>query len=157
MRQQLRIARPVTDPARTAEMYCHGLALRVLASFRDHDGFDGIMVGSAEADYHLEFTRSRRHPITPSPTPEDLLVFYYPTESEWRVACERMEAAGFQAVGAFNPYWNARGRSYADADGYRVVLQQSVWTADAGRLLTDSTVWMSDSQITHWIGPDGRR
>jgi len=117
MRQQLRIARPVADPARTAEMYCHGLALRVLASFRDHDGFDGIMVGSAEADYHLEFTRSRRHPITPSPTPEDLLVFYYPTESEWRVACERMEAAGFQAVGAFNPYWNAHGRSYADADG----------------------------------------
>lgn len=116
MRQQLRVARPVTDLARTVEMYCHGLALRVLASFLDHDGFDGIMVGSPEADYHLEFTPSRRHPITPSPTPEDLLVFYFPTESEWRGACERMDAAGFQVVGSFNPYWNARGRCYADTD-----------------------------------------
>jgi len=108
-------------------MYCRGLALRVLASFRDHDGFDGIMIGPAEADYHLEFTRSRQHPVTPSPTPEDLLVFYYPSQSEWRLACERMDAAGFQQVSSCNPYWNARGRTYQDLDGYRVVLQQAAW------------------------------
>jgi hypothetical protein len=129
MKQQLRIARPVTDVGHTAGMYCRGLALRVLSSFKDHDDFDGIMVGLPEADYHLEFTRSRRHPITPSPTPEDPLVFYYRSHEEWRLACERMDAAGFKAVGSFNPYWSARGRSYQDADGYRVVLQQAVWAS----------------------------
>ena len=135
MTLHLRVARPVTDVQRTTDMYCRGLALRALASFRDHDGFDGIMVGPAEADYHLEFTRSRQHPITPSPTPEDLLVFYFPSDSEWRLACERMDAAGFQRVGSFNPYWDARGRTYRDPDGYRVVLQNAAWVP-AGRRAT---------------------
>jgi hypothetical protein len=40
-----------------------------------------------------------------------------------------MDAAGFEAVSSFNPYWNARGRSYQDPDGYRVVLQQAAWTS----------------------------
>jgi hypothetical protein len=129
MKQHLRIARPVSDVEDAANMYSLGLALRILSSFRDHDGFDGVMVGSTDADYHLEFTRSRRHPIVPSPTPEDLLVFYYPLESEWRLACGRMEVAGFKPVSAFNAYWNVRGRSYQDPDGYRVVLQQAAWVS----------------------------
>ena len=129
MKRHLRIARPVTDISLASDMYCRGLALKVLSSFKDHDDFDGVMVGLPEADYHLEFTRCRRHPITPSPTPEDLLVFYYSSRDEWRLACERMDAAGFKAVGSFNPYWTARGRSYQDVDGYRVVLQQAVWTS----------------------------
>ena len=129
MKRHLRIARPVTDIEHAATMYCQGLGLRVLSSFRDHDGFDGIMVGVPGAEYHLEFTRSRQHPVTPRPTPEDLLVYYYPSVSEWHLACGRMDAAGFEAVSSFNPYWNARGRSYQDPDGYRVVLQQAAWTS----------------------------
>jgi len=127
MTQHLRIARPVTDIERAASMYCQGLTLRILASFQDHDGFDGIMVGEPAAGYHLEFTRSRQHPLTPSPTPEDLLVFYYPSESEWHLACVRMNAAGFQVVSSSNPYWNVRGRCFQDPDGYRVVLQREAW------------------------------
>lgn len=125
---RLRVARPVTDLERTAEMYCRGLALRVLGRFRDHEGFDGIMIGYPRAEYHFEFTHSRRYPITPSPTPEDLLVLYHPSKSQWDLACAQMKAAGFQIVGSFNPYWNARGRTYQDADGYRVVLQHALWT-----------------------------
>jgi hypothetical protein len=127
---QLRVARPVTDLQRSTDMYCRGLSLRVLGSFRDHDGFDGVMIGSPAAEYHFEFTHSRQYLIAPSPTPEDLLVFYYPSESQWRVASEQMEAAGFEVVGSFNPYWNARGRTYQDADGYRIVLQHTVWTPE---------------------------
>ena len=66
--------------------------------------------------------------LTPSPTPEDLLDFFYPSESDWRLATTRMDTAGFQVIASFNPYWNARGRTYRDLDGYRVVLQQSAWT-----------------------------
>ena len=29
---------------------------------------------------------------------------------------------------AFNPYWETRGRTYEDPDGYRVVLQQAEWS-----------------------------
>jgi len=38
-----------------------------------------------------------------------------------------MLAAGFAPVASFNPYWDDRGRSFEDPDGYRVVLQRAAW------------------------------
>lgn len=123
----LRIAKPVNDLARTRDMYTHGLGLRVLGTFEDHEGFDGLMLGMPAAGYHFEFTRSRHHPVKPSPTVEDLAVFYIPAEAEWQAMCTRMLTAGFKPVAAFNPYWEARGRTFEDADGYRVVLERAGW------------------------------
>ncbi|MFL6712937.1 MAG: VOC family protein [Sulfurifustis sp.] len=124
----LRIARPVRDLAKTTDMYCRGLGLRVVGSFENHDGFDGIMLGRPESNYHFEFTHCRRHPVAPTPTAEDLIVFYLPDRDEWNAACISMEAAGFKRVTSFNPYWDAHGRSYEDADGYRVVLAREEWS-----------------------------
>lgn len=109
-------------------MYCRGLGLKVIESFQDHEGFDGIMLGAAGADYHFEFTRCRRHPVRPASTVEDLIVFYVPAQAEWRAICASMEAAGFRRVAAFNPYWEASGRTYEDCDGYRVVVQRDDWS-----------------------------
>ena len=39
----------------------------------------------------------------------------------------RMLAAGFRSVSSANPYWDVRGRTFEDLDGYRVVLQNSAW------------------------------
>jgi catechol 2,3-dioxygenase-like lactoylglutathione lyase family enzyme len=129
----LRIARPVSDLARTVEMYCRGLGLRVVGSFEDHEGFDGVMLGLPRAGYHFEFTRKRAHPVAPSPTVEDLVVFYIPSEAEWRATCGSLLVAGFKPVPSANPYWEARGRSFADVDGYRIVLQRAAWTNAAVR------------------------
>ncbi len=123
----LRVARPVSNLARAAHMYCQALQMRVLTSFQDHAGFDGIIVGNPGAGYHFEFTFCRDHPIAPSATVEDLTIFYIASERAWEEACARMTATGFRQVPAFNPYWEVRGRTYADPDGYRVVLQQSEW------------------------------
>lgn len=109
-------------------MYCHGLELEVLGSFQNHAGFDGVMVGAPDGPFHFEFTRCRDHPVTPSPTPEDLVVAYLPDDAAWRSACERMVAAGFEAAASFNPYWDERGRTFLDIDGYRIVLQRAEWT-----------------------------
>ncbi len=46
---------------------------------------------------------------------------------EWQRLCNNMLAAGFAEVSSFNPYWQRRGRTFADPDGYRVVLQQAAW------------------------------
>jgi catechol 2,3-dioxygenase-like lactoylglutathione lyase family enzyme len=124
----LRIARPVTDLARSVEMYVGGLGLLELARFDDHAGFDGAMLGRPGLGFHLEFTRSRHHRITPSPTAEDLLVIYLPDHDEWRATCARMLEAGFAETPAFNPYWAQRGRTFVDADGYRVVLENDRWS-----------------------------
>lgn len=127
MKAHLRIARPVTDLARAKAMYAEGLGLEVLGSFEGHDGFDGVMLGHPEAGHHFEFTVCRGHPVRPSPTPEDLVVFYLPGRAEWEAACARMVAAGFREVESFNPYWNAKGRIFEDPDGYRTVLQNAAW------------------------------
>ncbi len=129
MSLHLRIARPVSNLARTTDMYCRGLGLRILGSFEGHDGFDGVMLGVAGSSYHFEFTYCRTHPITPAPTPEDLTILYIPVEGEWRMACTSMLAAGFKQIVSFNPYWETSGRTFEDHDGYRIVLQQAQWNS----------------------------
>lgn len=127
MQAHLRIARPVGNLAVSRALYCQGLGLQVLGSFVDHAGFDGVMLGRAGMDYHLEFTQCTAHPVAPAPTAEDLLVFYLPDPMAWQTACANMTLAGFQTVTPLNPYWAQHGRSFADPDGYRVVLQQAPW------------------------------
>ncbi len=58
------------------------------------------------------------------------MVFYLPDADEWRTACERMTTAGFKSVLSFNPYWDERGRTFEDPDGYRIVLQRAAWSND---------------------------
>lgn len=123
----LRVARPASDLHRTTEMYCRGIGLRVVERFRDHDGFDGVILAGAATWYHLEFTLSHTHPVHPRPTVEDLIVFYVPDAGEWTALCARMLAAGFRRVTSLNPYWERSGRTFEDADGYRVVLQNGAW------------------------------
>lgn len=62
-----------------------------------------------------------------APTDDNLLVFHLPDRAEWEAAVARMEAAGYSAVRAFNPYWDRHGKTFADPDGYRVVLQNAPW------------------------------
>jgi hypothetical protein len=123
----LRIARPTDHMAEVVEFYRDGLGFEVLGSFEDHEGFDGVMLGHRGAAYHLEFTRRRGHEAGGAPTQDNLLVFYLPDADAWRAAVERMRAHGYEPVRSYNPYWDVRGRTFEDADGYRVVLQQAAW------------------------------
>ncbi len=123
----LRVARPTDDIDALLAFYRDGLGLSVLYRFEDHDGFDGVMLGAAGAPYHFEFTRAHGHPAGRAPTPDNLLVFYLPDAGAWRAAVDRMTAAGFAPVTAFNPYWDRQGATFEDPDGYRVVLQNAGW------------------------------
>jgi catechol 2,3-dioxygenase-like lactoylglutathione lyase family enzyme len=123
----LRIARPTDNLQEVVRFYRDGLGFEVIGSFEDHDGFDGVMLGRAGLAYHLEFTRHRGHKAGRAPTKDNLLVFYLPDPHEWQQAIDRMLAHGYQPVKSYNPYWDVRGRTFEDADGYRVVLQQSAW------------------------------
>ena len=123
----LRVARPTDHLAQVVRFYQDGLGLVRLGSFEDHDGFDGVMLGSPGASYHLEFTTRRGHEAGRSPSRDHLLVFYLPVEQEWQDAVNRMIAAGYEAVASLNPYWSRFGRTFEDPDGYRVVLQNGSW------------------------------
>ncbi|HZE59052.1 MAG TPA: VOC family protein [Burkholderiales bacterium] len=124
----MRIARPVSALQRSVAMYRDGLGLLELGRFEDHDGFDGVILGTPGQPYHFEFTYCRTHPVVPAPTPEDLIVFYVPERAEWQQACAAMLRAGFVEVPSFNPYWQRHGRTFEDPDRYRVVLQGAEWS-----------------------------
>jgi len=123
----LRVARPTDDLAAVTRFYRDGLGFKVLSEFKDHDGFDGVMLGHAGAGFHLEFTRKRGHEAGRAPTEDNLLVFYVTDQEEWEKAVRRMEAHGFKPVEPFNPYWGKAGKTFADPDGYRIVLQNGAW------------------------------
>jgi catechol 2,3-dioxygenase-like lactoylglutathione lyase family enzyme len=126
-RAHLRVARPTDDLAAILRFYRDGLGFEVLYEFKGHDDFDGIMLGHPGSAYHLEFTRRHGHKAGRAPTEDNLLVFYLPDPDEWTQAVARLEARGYKAVRAFNPYWDRKGKTFEDPDGYRVVLQQAAW------------------------------
>jgi hypothetical protein len=124
----LRVARPTDHLEEVIRFYTEGLALSILGSFADHEGFDGVMLGWPDATYHLEFTRKHGHSAGRAPTKDNLLVFYISDKQEWLNATERMAAAGYKPVVSFNPYWDRVGQTYEDPDGYRVVIQNQSWS-----------------------------
>lgn len=130
-RSHLRIARPTRSIPALLPFYTTGLGFYVLGSFKDHAGFDGIMLGHPHAPYHLEFTVEQGHDPGRAPTKDNLLVFYLPEKADWEHAVARMQGAGFEAVQSWNPYWDhdGLGRTYEDADGWRVVLWNEGWGA----------------------------
>lgn len=123
----LRIARPTDNLAQVIKFYRDGLGFEVLSEFKEHEGFDGVMLGHPAAAYHLEFTRKRGHDAGRAPTAENLLVFYLPDIDQWHAALAHLESCGYRAVSSFNPYWDKKGRTFEDPDGYRIVLQNSSW------------------------------
>lgn len=127
MRLEMRVARPTDNLHAVAEMYRVGLGMEVLASFGDHAGFDGIILGRPGWGYHLEFTHHRGDRVGSAPTEDHLLVFFVPDHAEWNARCEQMQRAGFKEAKSFNPYWDRVGKTFVDPDGYRVVLQNAKW------------------------------
>jgi len=80
----------------------------------------------------LEFTHHQGATVGKAPTKDNLLIFYIPEIPEktiWAACCEKMKAAGFTLVTAYNDYWDLIGQTFEDIDGYRVVLQNRAWSA----------------------------
>ena len=125
--QQLRIARPSRDLEAATRFYTQAFGLQVLAMFADHAGIDGIILGHPGWPYHLEFTRRRTDPVEPRPTDEDLLVFYLPERLRRDAVVQRVRALGARVVPSANPYWDERGFTFGDPDGYRIVIENAGW------------------------------
>lgn len=123
----IRFARPTDNLERLALMYIEGLDFAALSKFDDHDGFDGVIIGHPDQNYHLEFTQQKDHHAGKAPTKDNLLVFYIADRTEWEHQCKKMINAGFEKVDSHNPYWDKQGNTFEDIDGYRVVLQNTGW------------------------------
>lgn len=123
----LRIARPTNFLEVISNMYKNGLQLEELARFKDHAGFDGVILGKKNSPYHFEFTNHKKSTVENNPNEDNLIVFYIEDQSEWQALCKTMLTAGFKNVKSFNPYWDNSGKTFEDPEGYRVVLQNKSW------------------------------
>lgn len=123
---QVRAARPTSRLREVVQFYHDGLGLPIIDSFEDHEGFSGVMLGLPGYDYHLEFTQhSAQIPCT-TPSKENLLVLYIPDREAIDGLVSRLASLGCTAVSSENPYWETRGVTFEDPDGWRVVLMNSV-------------------------------
>lgn len=124
----LRVARATSSLKASQHFYCEALGLQVIARFDDHEGFSGLIVGHPNAAWHLEFVVEEDVPSPRAPGAENLLVLYLPDETEFRSAVDRMQACGYEPVASSNPYWDRAGKTFEDADGYRLVIENAAWS-----------------------------
>jgi prolyl oligopeptidase len=125
----LRVTRRTDNLERIADMYKKALGFESLAEFQDEEGFDGVVLGHPHHSYHLEFTNRHDAKAPKREADEGFLVFFLPCSREWEWACRSMIDAGFSYVTAKNPVWQRVGKTFEDADGNRIVLQNRDWPA----------------------------
>ncbi|PJC87050.1 glyoxalase [Vibrio sp. HA2012] len=123
----LRVTRRTDNLETIADMYKKALGFESLAEFKDEDGFDGVVLGHPHHNYHLEFTNRHGASEPKKEADEGFLVFFLPCSQEWEWACRSMIDAGFSYVTARNPVWRKLGKTFEDADGNRVVIQNRDW------------------------------
>lgn len=122
---EIRIARPTDKFEEIKKFYGEGLGLPQIGSFEEHEGYSGVMFGLPGHDYHLEFTSHISGSPCPSPTKDNLLVFYLPDKADLDKIEKRLNALGCFPVAPENPYWKEKGLTFEDPDGWRVVLMNT--------------------------------
>jgi hypothetical protein len=119
----VRFARPTAHYDEVLVFYRDSLGLPVLAEWRDHEGYDGVVFGLPGTAVQMEITQHGVPPVIPSPHPENQLVLYLRGAEALAPLVTRLTARGHSQVTAANPYWPENGAVlYADPDGWLVVL-----------------------------------
>jgi catechol 2,3-dioxygenase-like lactoylglutathione lyase family enzyme len=127
---QVRVARPTARLSEVVRFYRDALGLRQIGAFKDHAGYDGVMLGLPGSAYHLEFTQYVAGSPCPAPSPDNLLVLYIADKTARDRLVARMRAHGHEPVAPENPYWAEKGVTFADPDGWRVVLMNTAGIND---------------------------
>lgn len=123
MAVQLRIARHTERLDELVRFYRDGLGLVEVGGFREHDGYAGVFLEVPGSGAHLEFTAGGEHGA-PVPHRESLIVLYLGDEAAVQAVVARL---GIDPVTPANPHWSEHGVTFADPDGFEVVLVPEVW------------------------------
>ncbi|MET8979702.1 VOC family protein [Streptomyces sp. NPDC004539] len=119
----VRFARPTARYDDVLVFYRDVLGLPVLAAWRDHSGYDGVVFGLPGAPVQMELLQHGNPPEIPEPNPENQLVLYLRGPGALAAAVERLTGFGHRPVPSVNPYWEQHGAVlFEDPDGWLVVL-----------------------------------
>jgi GNAT superfamily N-acetyltransferase len=135
--RQVRIARHTDRLDELVRFYRDGIGLAEVGGFRNHDGYDGVFLALPGTGAHLELTAGGSH-RAPEPHPESLLVLYLGDEQAVHAVAARLRSA---PVVPANPYWAQHATTFADPDGFHVVLVPDRWEpAQAPSRIRDATM-----------------
>jgi catechol 2,3-dioxygenase-like lactoylglutathione lyase family enzyme len=117
----VRIARATSRLANMERFYRRGLGFGLVDRFEDHGGYTGVIL-AMPGGAHLEITQHARGRGGSAPDADDLLVLYLPSAARVARRRRRLESLGYARVPPLNPYWLDKSVTFADPDGWRVVL-----------------------------------
>lgn len=120
---QLRVARHTNRLDELVRFYRDGLGLVEIGRFRNHNGYDGVFLAVPGTGAHLELTSGGSH-RAPEPHPESLLVLYLGDQQAVQTVAARLRS---DPIAPANPYWAEHATTFADPDGFRVVLVPDRW------------------------------
>ncbi len=122
---ELRVARHTDRLEEVVAFYRDLVGLPEVGRFTDHNGYDGAFLEIPGTGSQLEFTTGGEC-SAPEPHPETLLVLYLVTQKDLEAIAARLERSERTPE---NPYWQRNARSFADPDGYQVLLTLKADTA----------------------------
>ena len=122
---QVRVARPTDQIEELEKFYCDGVGLEKIGSFAGHRGYRGLLIGMPDSSYHLEFTQHDDGSPCPAPSKDNLLVFYMPNQNSIDAIAKRLMNMGYPEVAPENGYWEEKGVTIEDPDGWRIVLMNT--------------------------------
>ena len=88
---KFRLARHTNRLDQLKDFYVNLIGLSVLGEFKNHSGYDGVFIGNANLDWHLEFTQTGEL-VDHKFDEDDILVFYPETHSEYDNLLERINS-----------------------------------------------------------------
>ncbi|GAQ59331.1 VOC family protein [Streptomyces acidiscabies] len=119
----VRFARPTAHYDDVLVFYRDALGLPVLAEWRGHSGYDGVVLGLPGAPVNMELLQYGEPPRIPEAHPENQLVLYLRGPEAVAAAAARLGEHGHAPVAPANPYWDQHGAVlFEDPDGWLVVL-----------------------------------
>lgn len=125
---KFRYARHTNNLQEITDFYTAVLNFKVLGSFENHDGYDGVFLGKEGLDWHLEFT-SDNSEATHHFNEDDALVFYPTSREEYSNLLANFKAKKVNQFEPKNSYWKTQGIMVKDPDGCPIIISQQKVTS----------------------------
>lgn len=116
-----RFARHTNNLEQIKSFYIDILGFELLGGFENHNGYDGIFIGRANENWHLEFTKSEEI-VHFNFNDDDIIVFYPKNKIDFDLIMNKIQSQNIDFIKAKNPYWNENGKMILDPDGYKIVI-----------------------------------
>ena len=116
-----RFARHTNNLEQIKSCYIDVLGFQLLGGFENHNGYDGIFIGRANENWHLEFTKSEEI-VHFNFNDDDIIVFYPKNKIDFDLIMNKIQSQNIDFIKAKNPYWNENGKMILDPDGYKIVI-----------------------------------